>query len=883
MKIKKILAIIVLFLFVVNSATFLITAQPEADENNNVDEFEYPVYTFPPKSEFALSLIDPNPEPPMSFDDLPNQFSWLDYGGDWTTPAKDQGSCGSCWAFGALGGLDAGINIASGYPNLDIDLSEQYILSCLPAAGSCGGGWMSEAIAYIQSDSPGSMGNGINGVPKESCLPYQAVDWIPCSDKCEDWDYFTVPPGEDNMLWQVLDYGVTTISEDDPNGWNLLKTWCITYGPVIVDIYTGGWSGFWSSHHDPNEVYQNDDSGITNHAQVLCGWVDDPQILNGGYWILKNSWGTGWGYGGFSNIAYGCNSLGTRDDTWVTAMPWPQGSGGPGPVDYDLAVFSNFDYATYDGSQYPHPGDSIVFTDTSDGDVVLREWDFNGDGTVDSTVKRPTHIYSNEGEYEVTLTVHSGWGIQSTRTKIIEVKEKWPPIVEIPSEFVGNSLTYSFDARYSYDPDKGTIVDYLWDFDDGTTSDEPYTTHTFPQPDKVYDVKLTLTDNDGAKASKICKVYIDQSVPPETEIIRGIGSLDPEWYSETQRLSFEATDWTGVVDTFYRVDGGNWERYVRSEQEYIPVGTEGEHIVEAYSVDFYGNEETPVSDIFHIDKSEPTLDVNVIGGEQIDGWYTDTVTIGIQGNDELSGVDKIMYQLDLGAWEEYTNPITIGEGSHYFNALIVDKAGNTNEDSAQAKIDLSAPESTCILIGQGTDNRFYKDVEIRIVGSDQGSGVKETYYRMDNAPAGYNTYYQPITADTLGKHTIEYYSIDNIGNQEPSKTTTFTISNVNFDLAITNPTNGLYIFGMRLLPIQKTILIGTAEIQANIQSFTPEPANIDHVDFLLDGEVQQTLTQSPYNWNIEQKITGTHTIQIKAYTPDGEIITDQITATLLII
>ena len=381
---KKILSILIVVIFVASTVSAItVDRDPDDDEcgcgktyendyNYDCDNVmlvdgKYPVLKeFPPKSDFALSLIDPDPQATRSFADLPSQFSWLNYGGDWTTPAKDQANCGSCWAFGALGGLEAAINIESGYPDLDLDLSEQYILSCLPAAGSCGGGWMSEAIAYIMSDSPGPTGNGINGCPIESCMPYQAVDWIPCEDKCEDWDVHSEPyPDPEDYLWQVTGFGVTTGSEDDVNYWNLMKTWVIDYGPIIVDIYTGGWSSFWSNNHDPNLVYQQDDYGITNHAQVLCGWVDDSTILNGGYWILKNSWGTDWGYNGFSNIAYGCNSLGTRDVTWVTADEWPEQQQGPGPGEFEMHVFADFDWSP----KYPHLGDDIEFTCRSDGPV----------------------------------------------------------------------------------------------------------------------------------------------------------------------------------------------------------------------------------------------------------------------------------------------------------------------------------------------------------------------------------------------------------------------------------------------------------------------------------------------------------------------------------
>ena len=59
--------------------------------------------------------------------------------GDWCTPVRNQGSCGSCWAFSAIGALEAIINIREGSPYLDIDLSEQQLLSCPPDSGGCDG------------------------------------------------------------------------------------------------------------------------------------------------------------------------------------------------------------------------------------------------------------------------------------------------------------------------------------------------------------------------------------------------------------------------------------------------------------------------------------------------------------------------------------------------------------------------------------------------------------------------------------------------------------------------------------------------------------------------------------------------------------------------
>jgi len=67
--------------------------------------------------------------------DTPIEFSWNNYNNiDYTTSAKNQGRCGSCWAFGALGVIESQINIKENI-DIDIDLSEQYLLSCVPAAG----------------------------------------------------------------------------------------------------------------------------------------------------------------------------------------------------------------------------------------------------------------------------------------------------------------------------------------------------------------------------------------------------------------------------------------------------------------------------------------------------------------------------------------------------------------------------------------------------------------------------------------------------------------------------------------------------------------------------------------------------------------------------
>ncbi len=871
---------------IVLSAGFLATIPAIADDTTEADETirNFPVMTdIPPKTDEQLAKLDPNPQPTMSFDSLPSQFSWTNFGGDWTTPAKDQASCGSCWAFSALGAMEAAIDISSWNPNTNIDLSEQYILSCLGGAGSCSGGWMSDAIDYIQSTSSGQYGNSINGCPIESCMPYQAVDYIPCDDKCDDWDYMTSPPAADNKLFEIEDWGATTTSEDNPSDWQMLKTWIMTYGPLSVDILATGWGSYWSSNHDPNDVYENDDYGTTNHGVLLCGWVDDDSILNGGYWIIKNSWGTGWGYNGFGNIAYGCNGVATRDCAWVTTPDWPNTGGGDNPVDVDMAVFANFDFESDDGTSFPHLGDELEFTDTSEGSVAERTWDFDGDGKVDSTRKNPKWTYNSEGEYEVTLHVISEWGLNSTRTKTIEVRETWPPKAVInPDEYVDNELEVSFDGRFSEDRDGGQIVSYEWDFDDGSTATGGYVTHEFAQPDKIYEVTLTVTDDDGASETETCIVKIDQTVPPVTTINHGLGDLGNTWYGSTQRVSFEATDWTKVIDTFYRIDGGEWTKYIASENQFVPISGEGMHTVEAYSVDYYGNEEIPVSETFGIDTTPPDITVNV-QGTMSNGWYDDSVTISVNGEDSMSGFDTAMYKVGAAGWITYTGAFSVNEGQHLISVIGVDEAGNTIEKQKTVNVDGGPPVSHVVFNGQGSNNVFFGSVDVRLTASDPGAGVEKIMYRLDGGSFGeYSDSFSIDGASNFGEHTIEFYAVDKLGNQESQKQVSFEVSPVNFVMDVDQPENALYLFGVELFSMSNPTIIGPVDVMVDLESFTSDPAMVEYVEFLIDGSSAMIDSEHPYGWRLDQQLFGSHSLTVKAVSTNGEVVTEEMQLTCFI-
>jgi C1A family cysteine protease len=182
------------------------------------------------------------------------------------TSIKDQGNCGSCWAFGTIGAVEAAYKLKYG---TTLDLSEQYLVSCNSSGYGCDGGW----FAFAMCKSPGAI--------LESCFPYKAVD-AACS-------YCSNP-----TRYKVASYGSVSTSTTG------IKNAIYTYGCVAAAVYVNSYFQAYKSG-----TFNSCQNKSCNHAIVLCGW-DDAK----GAWLLKNSWGTGWGINGFMWIKYGCCNVG---------------------------------------------------------------------------------------------------------------------------------------------------------------------------------------------------------------------------------------------------------------------------------------------------------------------------------------------------------------------------------------------------------------------------------------------------------------------------------------------------------------------------------------------------------------------------------------------
>ncbi len=242
----------------------------------------------------------------------PAYFDWRD--SSIVTSVKNQGSCGSCWAFAATGAFEAAIKK---HDHIDYDLSERQVMSCNIYESGCGGGWAESAYELFQR----------YGAVLETCMPYQPYDGVPCTQ------------GNCQVVAKLK--GWTNVDNDV----NAIKEAILT-GPVYISYAVYSDFRLYSSG-----CYEHLSGSLEGwHAVVAVGWDDNACGTGQGAWICKNSWGAGWAsLGGYFFIKWGTAYIGSS-----TCLPlYP-----PDPV--TLTYDDNLARAITGGDNTLDPGDTAT-------------------------------------------------------------------------------------------------------------------------------------------------------------------------------------------------------------------------------------------------------------------------------------------------------------------------------------------------------------------------------------------------------------------------------------------------------------------------------------------------------------------------------------------
>jgi C1A family cysteine protease len=215
---------------------------------------------------------------------LPPAWDWRDVEGhSYVSPVRNQGACGSCYAFSATGVAESLFMIAEELPGTNVDLSESYLMFCLSAF--YGGFYGCNGASYDYEEMEALV---THGTVDEACYPYDQGLTSDCGAACE----------QPSLQIQLAGWGRIPCNDTDA-----IKTAIVTYGPVNAAVfvsdafqaYSGGVYNDLRTSCPEAPCYYT----ATNHAIMLVGWDDADQA-----WILRNSWGGGWGESGYMRIAY---------------------------------------------------------------------------------------------------------------------------------------------------------------------------------------------------------------------------------------------------------------------------------------------------------------------------------------------------------------------------------------------------------------------------------------------------------------------------------------------------------------------------------------------------------------------------------------------------
>lgn len=609
-------------------------------------------------------------------------WDWRDrHGKNWVTGTKDQGACGSCWAFAATGATEALVNLFYNQ-QLNLDLSEQSLLSC-SGAGSCSGGFPSTALDYVKN----------TGIIDEAAFPYTATDQS-CTNKSSN-------PTDQLKIGGRVDFG----SADYPVSEDNLKKMVIKYGPIsggLVDWSHAMTMVGWKVVKEGDKFFYRNLTKSTIWYTVQAG----DALIGKTVWIFKNSWGVNWGDYGYVYVETSITNF-----AWTHALVTPVVSLkqnytvqctdndhdgyywwglGPKPAncppcpdaedgndnDATLGPLDNYGYCIpLTGTTTVAPvvnfsadantitsGGQVQFSDMSTNTPTSWSWTFSGPVQITSSLQNPSVVFSTGGVYSVTLKASNAAG-SATLTKSNQITVNAPQLPAPVAAFSANQTSVLTGGQVQFsDQSTNTPTAWLWTISGPATitSALQNPTLSFSTPGS-YSVTLKAANASGENSLTKTN-FITVSYPLVADFV-----VDNTAINEGQTVVFSDLSTGTPVSWSWSLPGGN-PSVSNQKNPSVSYGTSGKYDVTLVVTNANGKSTKLKAGYITVNSVVPTYSSS--HGNASKEWISQVSLNGTTFNSVSSG--------SAGYADLTSNTFNVAAGTNYTMTLTPKYQGKAN-------------------------------------------------------------------------------------------------------------------------------------------------------------------------------------------------------------
>lgn len=437
-----------------------------------------------------------------------------------------------------------------------------------------------------------------------------------------------------------------------------------------------------------------------------------------------------------------------------------------------------------------------------------------------------SQITVGEGVHTVTITVVDNAGNTTTFSEMIPIDKTAPALVPKISGVPGGNGWYVSPVTVS-----ATGSDSLSGLAKVSVSvDGGPDQASATLGDGTHEVTANASDNAGNIASLMFNVGVDTAVSNISVNVAGTQGANG-WYTSNAQISISATDATsGVTLIETSLDDGAWQTYSSPV-----VIVDGKHTLQIRATDAAGNVALTQVLQYQVDTGAPVITPQVTGQSGQGGWYVSAAQVSASVNDPISGVVSAEVSIDKGAWQTYSAPFQMTDGSHTIDFRATDAAGNVGTASTSTSVDTTPPTLSLSANGtQGANSWYTSDVTIKANASDALSGIASVQYRIDGGSwkAG-----SSVDFSSEGSHTLDFLAVDQAGNQVTASQMVKldkTLPALTFTPTGTSGSNGWYVSGVSLAIQASDVTSGVSLLEYNQDGSGWNPFTKDLI--LTDGK-----------------------------------------------